>query len=115
MLLLGIVQLTCARGVFNEKVRADVTVDSQLVMAHTVSNATPGVGHSVLTPCCALAQELSQRALVSYLRSVFLQPNRAVFDVAALPVRTVAHAWNVIWYPSNDDSALTCVPEEYGC
>ena len=32
------------------------------------------------------AQELSQRALVSYLRSVFLQPNRAVFDVSALPV-----------------------------
>ena len=31
-------------------------------------------------------QELSQRALVSYLRSVFLQPNRAVFDVSALPV-----------------------------
>ena len=36
--------------------------------------------------CHSNAQELSQRALVSYLRSVFLQPNRAVFDVSALPV-----------------------------
>ena len=26
-------------------------------------------------------QEVAQRALVSYLRSVFLQPNRKVFDV----------------------------------
>ena len=32
-------------------------------------------------------QELAQRAVVSYLRSLFLQPNRAVFDVAKLPVR----------------------------
>ncbi len=31
------------------------------------------------------AQELGQRALVSYMRSVFLQPNKAVFDVHALP------------------------------
>ena len=35
-------------------------------------------------------QELAQRALVAYLRSVFLQPNRAVFDVAALPAAAFA-------------------------
>lgn len=33
----------------------------------------------ILDPC--LVQEVAQRALVSYLRSVFLQPNRKVFDV----------------------------------
>ena len=42
--------------------------------------------------CCAW-QELGQRALVSYMRSVFLQPNKAVFaDVAALPVADFAAA-----------------------
>ena len=45
--------------------------------------------------CCAPAvpQELGQRALVSYMRSLFLQPNRAVFgNVAALPVADFALA-----------------------
>ena len=36
------------------------------------------------------AQEVAQRALISYLRSVFLQPNHAVFDVAALPAAEFA-------------------------
>ena len=46
-------------------------------------------------PVCLLSQELAQRALVSYLRSVFLQPNRAVFDVTALPVGELAAAWGL--------------------
>lgn len=37
-----------------------------------------------------VAQELAQRALVSYMRSVFLQPNRAVFNVASLPAADYA-------------------------
>ena len=35
-------------------------------------------------------QELAQRALVAYLRSVFLQPDRAVFDVTQLPASEYA-------------------------
>ncbi|KAK9832102.1 hypothetical protein WJX81_007052 [Elliptochloris bilobata] len=35
-------------------------------------------------------KELAQRALVAYLRSVFLQPDRKVFDVAALPAAQYA-------------------------
>ena len=34
--------------------------------------------------CCR--QELGEKACAAYLRSVFLQPNKAVFDVTALPV-----------------------------
>ena len=37
-----------------------------------------------------LLQELAQRALVAYLRSVFLQPDRAVFDVTQLPASEYA-------------------------
>ena len=33
-----------------------------------------------------LLQELGEKACAAYLRSVFLQPNKAVFDVTALPV-----------------------------
>ena len=39
-----------------------------------------------------MPQEVAQRSLVSYLRSVFLQPNRAVFDVAALPAAEYAYS-----------------------
>ncbi len=39
---------------------------------------------------CAALQELAQRAVQSYLRSVHLQPNRAVFNVAALPLAEFA-------------------------
>ena len=38
--------------------------------------------------CCM--QELAQRALVAYVRSVFLQPNKAVFDASALPAAEYA-------------------------
>ena len=37
-------------------------------------------------------QEVAQRALVSYLRSVFLQPNRRVFDVTQLPAAEYAYS-----------------------
>lgn len=35
-------------------------------------------------------QELAQRALVAYVRSIFLQPNKAVFDASALPAAEFA-------------------------
>ena len=35
-------------------------------------------------------QELGQRSLVAYLRSVFLQPNHEVFDVQKLPAAEYA-------------------------
>lgn len=35
-------------------------------------------------------QELAQRALVAYVRSIFLQPNKAVFDASALPAAEYA-------------------------
>ncbi|KAL4857390.1 putative ATP-dependent RNA helicase DDX10 [Chlorella vulgaris] len=37
-------------------------------------------------------KDIAQRALVSYLRSVFLQPNRAVFDVTKLPAAEYAYS-----------------------
>ncbi|KAI3430456.1 hypothetical protein D9Q98_005051 [Chlorella vulgaris] len=37
-------------------------------------------------------KDIAQRALVSYLRSVFLQPNRAVFDVTQLPAAEYAYS-----------------------
>lgn len=38
---------------------------------------------------CAL-QEHAQRAMVAYMRSVHLQPNRKVFNVSAMPVEEFA-------------------------
>jgi len=35
-------------------------------------------------------QEAAQRCMTAYLRSVFLAPNKAVFDVRALPVEDYA-------------------------
>ena len=47
--------------------------------------------HTSQELCACTTQELGQRALVSYMRSLFLQPNRAVFgDVAALPAAGLA-------------------------
>ena len=37
-------------------------------------------------------QDVAQRAMVAYLRSVFLQPCKAVFSVSALPVEDFAHS-----------------------
>ncbi len=37
-----------------------------------------------------VVQELAQRALVAYVRSIFLQPNKAVFDASALPAADFA-------------------------
>ena len=37
-----------------------------------------------------MVQDVAQRALVAYLRSIFLQPNKAVFRVAELPVEEYA-------------------------
>ena len=37
-----------------------------------------------------MLQELGQRSLVAYLRSVFLQPNHAIFDVQKLPAAEFA-------------------------
>jgi hypothetical protein len=47
---------------------------------------------AALLLCAPAVQETAQRALISYLRSVFLQPNHAVFDVAALPAAEFAHS-----------------------
>ena len=38
----------------------------------------------------ANTQDLAQRAMTAYLRSVFLQPNRAVFDASVLPLEDYA-------------------------
>lgn len=35
-------------------------------------------------------QDLAQRAMVAYTRSVFLQPNHAIFDASALPLEDFA-------------------------
>jgi ATP-dependent RNA helicase DDX10/DBP4 len=43
----------------------------------------------------AALKETAQRALACYLRSVFLQPNRAVFDVTKLPAADLALSWGL--------------------
>jgi len=52
------------------------------------ARAPPGLG--ALTRGVRARQALAQRALAAYLRSVFLQPDRRVFDVAALPAAAFA-------------------------
>ncbi|MEW5308593.1 MAG: hypothetical protein WDW38_000538 [Sanguina aurantia] len=37
-------------------------------------------------------KEFAQRSLTAYLRSMFLQPNKAVFDVTRLPITEYAHS-----------------------
>lgn len=44
-------------------------------------------------------QDMAQRAVVSYVRSVFLQPNRAVFDVTALPLPEYSSAMGLLAAP----------------
>jgi len=44
-------------------------------------------------------KELAQRALVSYLRSVFLAPNKAVFDVNALNVEELSASFGLMAAP----------------
>lgn len=44
-------------------------------------------------------QDFAQKALVAYLRSVFLQPNKAVFDVAKLPVEDFAASMGLASVP----------------
>lgn len=44
-------------------------------------------------------KEMGQRAVTSYLRSVFLQPNKAVFDVTRLPVAEYAQAMGLLAAP----------------
>ena len=52
------------------------------------ARAPPGPGPLTRGP--RARQALAQRALAAYLRSVFLQPDRRVFDVAALPAAAFA-------------------------
>lgn len=44
-------------------------------------------------------QEYAQRALSAYVRSVFLQPNKKVFDVAALPLTEYAASLGLLALP----------------
>ena len=44
-------------------------------------------------------QEFAQRSLVAYVRSVFLQPNKAVFDVTKLPVGEAAQSMGLLSAP----------------
>lgn len=45
------------------------------------------------------AQEFAQRAMVAYVRSEFLQPNKAVHDVTALPAVDLAQSWGLLTAP----------------
>ncbi len=50
--------------------------------------------------CCPRApQEFAQRALIAYVRSVFLQPNKKVFDVTKLPVVEYAQSLGLLTAP----------------
>lgn len=44
-------------------------------------------------------KEIAQRALVSYVRSVFLQPNKKIFDVAKLPIEEFALSFGMTTIP----------------
>ncbi|KAF5838490.1 P-loop containing nucleoside triphosphate hydrolase protein, partial [Dunaliella salina] len=44
-------------------------------------------------------KEFAQRAMVAYVRSEFLQPNKAVHDVTALPAVDLAQSWGLLTAP----------------
>jgi ATP-dependent RNA helicase DDX10/DBP4 len=44
-------------------------------------------------------KEIAQRALVSYVRSVFLQPNKNIFDVSKLPIEEFALSFGMTTIP----------------
>lgn len=44
-------------------------------------------------------KEIAQRALVSYIRSVFLQPNKKIFDVTKLPIEEFALSFGMTTVP----------------
>ncbi len=50
-------------------------------------------------PLCLASQEWGQRALVAYVRSVFLAPAKEVFDVAKLPLEALAASWGLAAAP----------------
>ncbi len=45
------------------------------------------------------SQEWCQRALVAYVRSVFLAPDKRVFDAPALPLEAIAASWGLLAAP----------------
>eukprot|EP00967_Tisochrysis_lutea_P080266 scaffold110120_cov17-Tisochrysis_lutea.AAC.1 len=53
--------------------------------------------------CCKILatvpQEFAQRAMVAYVRSEFLQPNKAVHDVTTLPAVDLAQSWGLLTAP----------------
>ena len=51
------------------------------------------------TPFPSRSQEFAQRSLIAYVRSVFLQPNKRVFDVTALPVGEYAQSLGLFAAP----------------
>lgn len=56
-------------------------------------------GELQLTSADVVVQDMAQRAVTSYVRSLFLQPNRAVFDVSALPLAEYASAMGLLAAP----------------
>ena len=59
-------------------------------------------------------QDTAQRAMVAYLRSVFLQPNRAVFDASVLPVEDLALSMGLSTVPRLRFLARTAQPADGG-
>ncbi|GAX85700.1 hypothetical protein CEUSTIGMA_g13114.t1 [Chlamydomonas eustigma] len=65
----------------------------------------PGIAHSVGPALQALLskstelKEYAQRSLIAYVRSVFLQPNKKVFDVTQLPAEEYAQSLGLITAP----------------
>jgi hypothetical protein len=52
--------------------------------------------HTLLYTCL---QEWAQRALVAYVRSVFLAPAKQVFKVDTLPLEAIAASWGLAAAP----------------
>ena len=50
-------------------------------------------------PSSPHSQEFAQRSLIAYVRSVFLQPNKRVFDVTKLPVGEYAQSLGLLTAP----------------
>ena len=66
----------------------------------TEDNLQPGRAHTSKSyKRSVLLQDVAQRAMVAYLRSVFLQPCKAVFNVGALPVEDFAYSLGLSTIP----------------
>jgi len=76
---------------------ANISLTAIRVNPNKLQAATPAV--QALVSKSTELKEIAQRALVSYLRSVFLAPNKAVFDVKNIKVEELSESFGLLTAP----------------